>query len=203
MCLAVLCLDSVKKETCTCVNSKITPTLLLSETIKGENGFMNTARKEKHSDCPSFWKCESHQTPAIMLETSSTRCVNSQDQATVFFVLDTRLDMREAVHHNQEANALQLVSLWKTWNCLSLSSRVMIHPFWCMSGLHQRASIVLGDCDGYDRVEAVSEGGLACTNSLPFPLPFLRESTCILLSSSAPVPFPADAGEDAPKLGEE
>ena len=62
---------------------------------------------------------------------------------------------------------------------------------------------MLGVCDGYDRVEAVSEGGLACTNSLPFPLPFLRESTCILLSSSAPVPFPADAVEDAPKLREE
>ena len=62
---------------------------------------------------------------------------------------------------------------------------------------------MLGVCDGYDRVEGVSEGGLACTNSLPFPLPFLRESTCILLSSSAPVTFPADGVEDAPKLREE
>ena len=38
---------------------------------------------------------------------------------------------------------------------------------------------------------------------MPFPLPSLRESTCILLSSSAPVPFPAHTVEDAPKFREE
>ena len=31
-------------------------------------------------------------------------------------------------------------------------------------------------------------------------LTFSRKSTCILLSSSAPVPFPADVAEDAPSL---
>ena len=35
--------------------------------------------------------------------------------------------------------------------------RVMSHPFCYVSGLHQRASTVLGVCEGYDRVEAVSE----------------------------------------------
>ena len=53
----------------------------------------------------------------------------------------------------------------------------MIQPFCCTSGLHQRASIVLGVCEGYDRVEAVSESALVCTTSnclpLPLPLPFL------------------------------
>ena len=44
-----------------------------------------------------------------------------------------------------------------------------------MSGLHQRASFVLGVCEGYDSVEAVSEGGLVCTASdcLPLIVPFL------------------------------
>ena len=52
---------------------------------------------------------------------------------------------------------------------------VMIPPFCCTSGLQQRASIVLGVCEGYDTIEAVSESGLVCTtsNCLPLPLPFL------------------------------
>ena len=51
----------------------------------------------------------------------------------------------------------------------------MIHPFCCVSGLHQRASIVLDVCDWYVAVEAVSEGGSVCnsSNCLPLPLPFL------------------------------
>ena len=54
------------------------------------------------------------------------------------------------------------------------SPSVMIPPFCCASGLHQRASIVHGVCEGYDTVEAVSESGLICStsNCLPLPLPF-------------------------------
>ena len=39
--------------------------------------------------------------------------------------------------------------------------------------------------------------------SLPFPLPFLRVSTCTLLASSAPVLFPADTVGEVPKFWEE
>ena len=44
------------------------------------------------------------------------------------------------------------------------------------SGLPQRASIVLFVCEGYDKVEAVSESGLVCTT----PKVFL----CLCLFSS-------------------
>ena len=52
---------------------------------------------------------------------------------------------------------------------------VMIQPFCCTSGLHQRTSIMLGVFERYDTVEAVSESGLFCitSNCMPLPLPFL------------------------------
>ena len=53
--------------------------------------------------------------------------------------------MHEAVHHCQEASILhQLVSIVKTGELIVVPPGVMIHPFCCVSGLHQRASIVLG-----------------------------------------------------------
>ena len=52
--------------------------------------------------------------------------------------------------------------------------------------LHQSASIVLGVCEGYDRVEEISEGGIVCTTSscLPFCffLLFLPSLVLLLLS---------------------
>ena len=52
----------------------------------------------------------------------------------------------------------------RCWSCdledselIVTPPRVMIQPFRFMSGLHQRVSIVLGVCEGCDRVEAVSE----------------------------------------------
>ena len=42
LCLAVLGLDSVRKEKCTCVSSKITPVPQLSETTKRDNGLFLT-----------------------------------------------------------------------------------------------------------------------------------------------------------------
>ena len=55
-----------------------------------------------------------------------------QGLAMVFSVLDTRLDMREAVHRFQEASLLrQLVSLFETM--FVTPPRVMIHPFCCVS----------------------------------------------------------------------
>ena len=93
--LAVLGLDLVRKEQCACICTKITPILLLSETAKRDDGFLNIVRMEKNSNCPSFWKfvchqsssvvlessCwkfESHQTSSVMLEANSTRCVDSK-----------------------------------------------------------------------------------------------------------------------------
>ena len=78
-CLAVLCLDLVKKEQCTCVCAKITPVLLLSERNKREDGFFG-----KHSICPSFWKSECHQTFSVMWEAGSTRCVDSRTRQRYF-----------------------------------------------------------------------------------------------------------------------
>ena len=39
--------------------------------------------------------------------------------------------------------------------------------------LHQGAPIVLGVCEGYDRVEEISEGGIVCTTSDCLPSAFL------------------------------
>ena len=39
---------------------------------------------EKHSNCPSFWKFESHQTSSVMLVASSTRCVDSRIRQRYF-----------------------------------------------------------------------------------------------------------------------
>ena len=51
--------------------------------------------------------------------------------------------------------------------------------------LHQGVSIVLGVCDGYDRVEEISEGGIVCTTSscLPFAFIVVLPSLVLLLLS--------------------
>ena len=76
-----------------------------------------------------------------------------QDHATLLFVLDTSSDMREAVHHCQEANPLhQLVFLVDT----ELIVTPMIHG--STFEWHEGSPIVLGVCEGHDTVDAVSEG---------------------------------------------
>ena len=203
-----------------------------------ENGFLNIARMEKHSDCPSFWKFESYQMSSVMLEASSTRCVHSK--TTLSWTLDrTCVKLCATVKKQILFTSLSPCD----------SSQGYDQPCCCTSVLHQGASIVLGVYEGYDKVEAVSEGGVSCTTSnclpvplpfllllllselsyappprlqqpftwcpnlpqflqvlmsallvlfwfwclpLPFSLPLLRESTCVMLSLSAPVSFPAD-----------
>ena len=114
LCLAVMGLDSVRKEKCTCECSKITPIPLLSETTKRE-WFLSSAHVGKHSYCSAFQKFSI--SPNLLRhvggEFHSLRGI--QDQITLLFVLETSSDMREAVHHCQEATTLHsLVFLWKT-----------------------------------------------------------------------------------------
>ena len=64
-CLTVFRLDLVRKEQCTSVCAKITPVPVLSNTTKRQDGFLNLTRVEKHSNCPSFWKFECHQSSKV------------------------------------------------------------------------------------------------------------------------------------------
>ena len=108
-------LGLVKKEQCSNICTKITPIHLLSETAKRLNWFLNFTRVDKYSNCSSFWKfCLS---PVVLRHVGVLfhLLCGFQDQATVSFVLDTRV----AVRHCKEANTRhQLVSLWMTRNWL-------------------------------------------------------------------------------------
>ena len=93
LCLAVFRLDLVRKEQCTSVCTKITPVLLLSETTKRQNWFLNYTRVEKHSNCSSFWSfplvvCMSPVALRHVGVVLHLQC-GFQDQATVSSVLDT------------------------------------------------------------------------------------------------------------------
>ena len=61
--------------------------------------------------------------------------------------------MREAVHHCQEANTYSAAA------CLLVDKEWIVTPMihGSTNELHERAPIVLGVCEGYDTVEAVSE----------------------------------------------
>ena len=61
--------------------------------------------------------------------------------------------MRESVHHCQEANTLHQL-------CLLVDTELIVTPMIHGSTfeLHESSQIVLGVCEGYDTVEAVSEG---------------------------------------------
>ena len=76
LCVAAFRLGLVKKEQCSSICKKITPVLLLSETAKRQNWFLNCTRVEKHSNCSSFWKFEFHQSSSVVLESCSTCCVD-------------------------------------------------------------------------------------------------------------------------------
>ena len=61
--------------------------------------------------------------------------------------------MRESVHHCQEANILHQF-------CLFIDTELIVTPMihGSMFELHVSSPIVFGVCEGYDTVEAVSEG---------------------------------------------
>ena len=61
--------------------------------------------------------------------------------------------MREAVHHCQEANTLHQL-------CLPVDTELIVTPMIHGSTfeLHERSPIVLGVCEGFDTVDACSEG---------------------------------------------
>ena len=64
--------------------------------------------------------------------------------------------MREGVHNCQEAHTLhQLVCVLVEDRELTVTP--MIRPFCSTSGWHEGALIVPGVCEGYNKVEAVSE----------------------------------------------
>ena len=78
----------VRQEQCTSVCTKITPVLMLSETTKRQNWFLNCTRVEKHSNCSSFWKFVCHQSSSVMLE-SAPLAVWIPGSSNGTFVLDT------------------------------------------------------------------------------------------------------------------
>ena len=150
----------------------------------------------------SFWKFQPHQTSSVMLEASSTRCVDSRikQRYSLSWILDrTCVKLCTTIKKQILRNSLSPCGR-QGIDCHS--SQVIIHTFCCTSGLHPRASIVVGVCEGYERVEAVSEGGPVGTTSnclslhffLFLPLFVLWKSFRMLLhlisSSIAPnVPF--------------
>ena len=66
-----------------------------------------------------------------------------------------------------------------------------------------RSTTVLASVDVCVACVACASTFLIWVIAFVFPMFLLRESTCILLSSSAYVPFSADAVEDAPNLRKE
>ena len=110
------------------------------ERERERDGLLNIARMKNHSDCSSIRKLEPYHTSSIMLDTSSTRCVKSR--VWQWYSLSWILDWTcmKLCTRCQEASLLhQLVSLFETVKLIVTPPRVMIHPFCCVSGLHQRA----------------------------------------------------------------
>ena len=112
---SVLCVNSVKKEKCTRVESQIAPEHLRTETAKTKNGLLNIARMEEHLECSSFWKLESYLLHHVGDEL--------QGQAKAFFVLGIRLDMREPLHHYLAVEESELILT---------PLKLMIHSFCCV-----------------------------------------------------------------------
>ena len=77
--------------------------------------------------------------------------------------------------------------------CSSTLSPAIVHPM-------SRFTTVLSGVDVCVACVVCASSFLILGLPLPFPLPFLRESTCILLSPSAPVARPADTVGNAPKF---
>ena len=107
---------------CTCGSSKVTPTPLLSETTEREREWVVEHRTHEQT-LGLFFLQEVGTLPDIVHHVGDElhSLCEVQGLAIVFSVLDTRLDMQEAVHRFQEASLLhQLVSLFKKMNSLSL-----------------------------------------------------------------------------------
>ena len=102
LCLTVFRLDLVRKEQCTSRCTKITPVPLLSERTKRQDGCFEPHTHGKALEV--FMLLEVCMSPVVLLRHVGV-------ELHLLCVLDTRLDMRDAVHHCQEANTLhQLVS---------------------------------------------------------------------------------------------
>ena len=175
LCLAVFGLDRGRKEQCTRVCAEITPVLLLSETTKTGMGFLNIARMESTRIVrPSGSLNLTERPPSCWKRAPLALWIPGSGNGT--------LCPGYLIGHARSCAPLSR-SKYSAPACLRVDDRelmvtppsVMIPPFCCTSGLHQRASIVLGVCEGYDTVEAVSESELVCTtsNCLPLPFPFL------------------------------
>ena len=121
---------------------------LLSETTKRQDGFLNRTRVEKHSNCPSFWKFVCHQSSSVMLESSSTCCV------------DSRITQRYLLSSIREWTGVQLCSTVKKrtlgTNLSPCGHGIERHK--STLEMHESSPTTLGSCEGYDTVEAVSEG---------------------------------------------
>ena len=85
------------------------------------NWFLHCTRVQKHLICSSFWKFVCHQSPSVVLGSSSTCSVNSKIRQRHFlsWILDRTCE-KLCVNHCPGANTLhQLVSLWMTRNSVS------------------------------------------------------------------------------------
>ena len=81
----VVCLDSCQERTVyMCLREDHSSTPAERDNQEREDRFLNLTRMEKHSNCPSFWKFECHQSSSVMLEASSTRCVDSRIKQRYF-----------------------------------------------------------------------------------------------------------------------
>ena len=96
--------------------------------------FLNLTRMEKHSNCPSFWKFECHQSSSVMLESSSTCCVDPRIRQRYFlsWILDwTCVNCAPLSRNRCSAPACLLVA------DTELIVTPMIQPFCSTSGLHE------------------------------------------------------------------
>ena len=131
-------------------------------------------------------------------------------------------DTHEKKHSNYPSGSLNVTSrpppCWRRPRCLDLRVRQSDYVSWtldrtcvklratvkkqilcislslcCTSGRRQKGSIVLGVCEGCERVDSVSEGGLVCTHVHLFAFAFLLFLPLLfhMVSSSLPpcVPF--------------
>ena len=117
----------------------------------------------------------------VMLEASSTRCVDSMimQRFSLSWIFDrTCVKLCTTVMKQILCTSLSLCGRQGIDGRLSLGH----DPTFLF--LHQGVSIVLGVCEGYDRVEEISEGGIVCTTSSCLPFAFLVVSAlaCVVVA---------------------
>ena len=118
------------------------------------DGLLALTRTQKHSNCPSLWKFECNQSSSVMLVARSTRFVDSRIKQRYFlsWILDrTCLKLCTTVKKQILRTSLSPCGRH------GIDRHTHDPTFLFHFGLHERAPIVLGVCEGYDTVEAVSE----------------------------------------------